>query len=111
MWLSKISGLQREAAVVITDERVSLMNEILKASQLIKLYAWESSFMIKIGKVRNQEIIKIRASAYTKAMSSSFAASVPLVCAGISFVFYTLIAKQTLTPAKGTKLNAYIYVD
>lgn len=42
----------RAKAIKLTDQRVSLMSEILSAMKLVKLYAWESSFASQVAKIR-----------------------------------------------------------
>jgi hypothetical protein len=39
---------KREAIALITDKRVRVMNEVLSAMKLVKLYAWEPSFAEKV---------------------------------------------------------------
>jgi hypothetical protein len=42
--MSKLTSHYRRKAVVITDQRVRLMNEVLTCVKLIKMYAWEKPF-------------------------------------------------------------------
>ncbi len=35
------SGVQREALVKLTDERLKLTNEVLQGIRIVKLYCWE----------------------------------------------------------------------
>jgi hypothetical protein len=48
-FIGKITGKLRTKAVVVTDQRVKLMNEVLNCIKLIKMYAWEKSFAKVIG--------------------------------------------------------------
>ena len=59
-----------------TDARVKLMNEILQGIRVMKVYAWEDSFMAKLAGVRAQEMDTIKRSAYMKAAS----ATIMMVC-------------------------------
>ena len=54
-----------------TDARVKLMNEILQGIRVMKVYAWEDSFMAKLAGVRAQEMDTVKRSAYLKAASST----------------------------------------
>ena len=54
-----------------TDARVKLMNEILQGIRVLKVYAWEESFMEKLAGVRAQEMDTVKRSAYLKAASST----------------------------------------
>ncbi|KAH8381999.1 hypothetical protein KR009_001320 [Drosophila setifemur] len=63
-WAARaIARFKRESAD-FGDERVKLMNEIIAAMQLIKMYAWEESFGKLIGKLRKEEMKSIRGSTY-----------------------------------------------
>jgi len=42
--ISSINGCLRRRCIVITDQRVRLMNELLTCVKLIKMYAWEKPF-------------------------------------------------------------------
>lgn len=68
---SKI-GQQRHRTIIRTDKRVNGMNEILKASQLIKMYGWETSFTEKIAGTREEELKELRRTAYLKSLNSSW---------------------------------------
>jgi len=94
--LAKKIGKLRRKAIKVTDERVSLMNEILKAIQLIKLYAWEGSFADKVQSIRQREVKQLRHTAYLKSLNAAFSQVLPLVTCAVTFGFYTLVFDETL---------------
>mmetsp|Transcript_31 Transcript_31/g.111 ORF Transcript_31/g.111 Transcript_31/m.111 type:complete len:1480 (+) Transcript_31:320-4759(+) len=98
--IAKMTSQLRAQSVVITDQRVTLMNEILQAAQLIKLYAWESSFVDKVAKVRAAELVKIRQTTYVKAVNGAFSQIVPLVTSFASFLVHTVVLGETLTASQ-----------
>ncbi len=49
------------------DERVRMVTEILAGIKVLKLYAWEPSFVKRIGDIRNTEIGHLRAFQYLEA--------------------------------------------
>ena len=51
-WLSRQFFQLRGKTAKRTDERISLMNEIINGIKVIKMYAWESSFAKLIEKTR-----------------------------------------------------------
>ncbi|XP_044750660.1 probable multidrug resistance-associated protein lethal(2)03659 isoform X2 [Coccinella septempunctata] len=55
-----------------TDERVRLMSEIINGIQVIKMYAWEKSFVKLVELARSSEIHHIRNASYLKALQMSF---------------------------------------
>ena len=42
------------------DRRNKMMDEILNGMKIIKLYAWESSFLRKVNDIRDQEIYALK---------------------------------------------------
>ena len=48
------------------DCRIKLMNEILNAIKVIKLYAWEGHFQESVQNVRHKELSILRKIAYFK---------------------------------------------
>ena len=44
------------------DRRNKMMDEILNGMKIIKLYAWESSFLRKVNTIRDQEIYALKVS-------------------------------------------------
>ncbi|XP_053336078.1 ATP-binding cassette sub-family C member 5 isoform X1 [Clarias gariepinus] len=55
MLASKLTAHFRKKCVVVTDQRVRLMNEILSCIRFIKMYCWESAFSSNVHKVRSEE--------------------------------------------------------
>lgn len=58
--MGKWFGNIREETAVRTDERIRLMNEIVPAMRVIKMYAWENSFSKLVDKARRDEIKWVR---------------------------------------------------
>ncbi|XP_077986963.1 LOW QUALITY PROTEIN: ATP-binding cassette sub-family C member 4-like [Glandiceps talaboti] len=60
--LGKYFGKLRKKTAVLTDERVRLMDEIVNAMRVIKMYAWEKPFSDMVFKIRTSEIAKVVAA-------------------------------------------------
>lgn len=52
------------------DSRIKLMNEILNGIKVLKLYAWEPSFLEQIEGIRQSELHLLRKGAYLQAVST-----------------------------------------
>ncbi|XP_037927303.1 probable multidrug resistance-associated protein lethal(2)03659 [Teleopsis dalmanni] len=59
-WAAKAAAHFRLKYSDFGDDRVKLMNEIISAIQLIKMYAWEKSFAKIIATLRKREVKAIR---------------------------------------------------
>ena len=82
----------------ITDERVSLSQEILSAVRFVKYFGWESSFLERIGNIRKREIRKIQTLLAVRNAINAISMSLPIFASFISFITYSL-SKHVLNPA------------
>lgn len=63
------------------DERIKLMNEILNGVKVLKMYAWEPSFVDQVLKIRGKEIRMLKKLLYLNAGTSFLWYCTPfLVC-------------------------------
>lgn len=51
------------------DSRIKLMSEILGGIKVLKLYAWEPSFLQQVEGIRHRELGLLRQAAYLHAIS------------------------------------------
>ena len=72
----------------IKDTRLKLLNEILNGIKVIKLYAWEDSFLNKIEGVRNDELTTLRNASLVKAVTGFLWTSTPLLVSVVTFATY-----------------------
>lgn len=79
-------GRNRGQMVRHTDARVKLLSEILQGIRVIKVYAWESSFIKQIGELRKQELKFVRSAAFIRARNASTTQLAPILMALGSFV-------------------------
>lgn len=49
-----------------TDDRVSVMNELIQGIQVIKMYAWETPFRNVVKLARKKEVDQIEYSSYIR---------------------------------------------
>ncbi|XP_055536688.1 probable multidrug resistance-associated protein lethal(2)03659 [Wyeomyia smithii] len=71
-WNSHRAAAYAQKAAERTDYRVRFMNEIIQGIQVIKMYAWESSFAKLVRKIRRKEIDAIRGEVYVNATIMAF---------------------------------------
>ena len=85
----------RSKTAARTDERVRLMNEIILAMRIIKMYAWEGPFKVLVENARRREITTIGIASLLKVVNQTlffisskvivFAALITYVLLGYSF--------------------------
>lgn len=80
------------------DARVKFMNEILNGIRVIKLYAWEKSFLKRISYIRNDlELAMLKRLGLLNAVQSFTWASIPFLVSLCTFAVYVAVSPVPLT--------------
>ena len=82
------------------DERILLMNEVLQGIKVLKLYAWEKSFMEKIRDCRNMEINCLKQSALLNALLFVTYTGAPLLVTLVTFTIYVFADENNVLTAE-----------
>ncbi|GMK55176.1 hypothetical protein CspeluHIS016_0202320 [Cutaneotrichosporon spelunceum] len=88
----------RKKSMVWTDKRAKLLQEILGGMRLVKFFAWEKSFLERLGAVRRMELGYVRTLLIVRSGMMAFAMSLPVLATILAFVTYSLTAHK-LEPA------------
>lgn len=94
----KLLFARRRAINKITDQRVSLTQEILQAVRFVKYFGWESAFLERIGQIRRREIHGIQILLIIRSAINACSMSLPIFASMLSFVTFSL-SKHDLNPA------------
>ena len=93
-----------------TDERVKLINEVLKGIRVVKTYAWEEFMEARISAIRAKEIKMIRTRSILGAFSSLFMWAAPPFATVAVFVLYNGVGhpmNETSLPVLFTSLMLF----
>ena len=90
-WLGNINKRLQKLQLENKDERIKLMNEVLKGMKVLKLYAWEKPFMGRVDGIRDAEIDNIRTTAKISAFVSLTFACSPFFVTLTLFAVYTAL--------------------
>lgn len=90
--------VRRRAINKITDQRVSLTQEILQAVRFVKYFGWESSFLDRIREIRTREIRAIQILLTLRNAINAVSMSLPIFASMLSFITYSL-SNHALNPA------------
>jgi ABC-type multidrug transport system fused ATPase/permease subunit len=82
----------------ITDQRVSLTQEILQAVRFVKFFGWESAFLARLHDIRNQEIRSIQVLLAIRNAINAVSMSLPIFASMLAFICYSLTSHD-LAPA------------
>ncbi|KAK4043033.1 ATP-binding cassette transporter YOR1 [Parachaetomium inaequale] len=100
--LSKaVQGLfvRRRAINKITDQRVSLTQEILQSVRFVKFFGWENSFINRLDDFRNREISAIQVVLGIRNAIMAIGVSLPIFASMLAFITYSL-TNHNLAPAE-----------
>ena len=82
----------------VTDQRVSLTQEILQAVRFVKFFGWESAFLQRLSDIRNQEIAAIQVLLAIRNAINAVSMSLPIFASMLAFITYSLTS-HSLNPA------------
>ncbi|KAF2740400.1 hypothetical protein EJ04DRAFT_507933 [Polyplosphaeria fusca] len=89
---------KRVAINKLTDQRVSLTQEILQAARFVKYFAWETSFLERIDQIRKREIQGVQVLLAIRNGIMAVGMSMPVFASMLSFITYSL-TDHGLNPA------------
>ncbi|POR34346.1 ABC transporter family protein [Tolypocladium paradoxum] len=90
---------RRKAINKVTDQRVSLTQEILQSVRFVKYFGWEQAFMRRLGEFRSREIHAIQVLLAIRNAINAVSMSLPIFASMLSFIAYSL-SNHTLAPAQ-----------
>lgn len=94
----KVLFARRKSINKITDQRVSLTQEILQAVRFVKFFGWESAFLARLGEIRKREIHSIQVLLAIRNAINAVSLSLPIFASMLSFITYSLTS-HGLQPA------------
>ena len=84
----------RKSAMIWTDKRVKLLQEVLGGMRIVKLMAWEVPFLDRLRAIRGMELKYIRKLLIFRSGMMAFAMTLPLLAAILSFVVYSVTSHE-----------------
>lgn len=90
--------VRRKAINKITDQRVSLTQEILQAVRFVKYFGWETAFLDRLAAIRNKEIRSIQILLAIRNAINAVSMTLPIFASMLAFITYSL-TNHGLSPA------------
>ncbi len=78
----------RKGVINMTEQRVKLINDVLQGIRVIKLYAWENSFLTLISNIRKKEMVSLNKVIFVNAINTSTWNLTPILVAMSTFAVY-----------------------
>ncbi|XP_076427902.1 ATP-binding cassette sub-family C member 12 isoform X5 [Peromyscus maniculatus bairdii] len=98
MFMAKLNSAFRRSAISVTDKRVQTMNEFLTCIKLIKMYAWEKSFMNTIHDIRKREKHLLERAGYVQSGNSALAPIVSTIAIVSTFTCHIFLNRKLTAP-------------
>ncbi|BEI79510.1 hypothetical protein CcaverHIS002_0100390 [Cutaneotrichosporon cavernicola] len=96
---SKVVVRSQEGLMKARDQRTALMNEVLQGIRMLKFMAWERPFEARVNKIRREELAWQRRNFQIEFAFDVLWAFTPILVTIVSFIHYTVIRGERLTPA------------
>ncbi|KAL6854188.1 P-loop containing nucleoside triphosphate hydrolase protein [Trichoderma novae-zelandiae] len=90
---------RRKAINKITDQRVSLTQEILQSVRFVKYFGWETAFIDRLAEIRAKEIHSIQVLLAIRNAINAVSMSMPIFASMLAFITYSL-TNHGLAPAQ-----------
>ncbi|KAL8936625.1 MAG: hypothetical protein Q9211_004099 [Gyalolechia sp. 1 TL-2023] len=90
--------VRRRAINKVTDQRVSLTQEVLQSVRFVKYFGWETSFLERIRQIRRREIRSIQILLAIRNAINAVSMSLPIFASMLSFITFSL-SQHALDPA------------
>ncbi|KAK3596597.1 hypothetical protein CHS0354_020940 [Potamilus streckersoni] len=82
------------------DARIKLINEILNGIKVLKLYAWEPSFIEKVKAIRKKELKMLQKGAYLSIVSSFIWTTAPYMVTLATYATYVFTSESHFLDAQ-----------
>lgn len=90
---------RRKTINKLTDQRVSLSQELLESIRIVKFLGWETSFLSRLTEIRGREIKEIQLLLAIRNAILCVSLSLPVFASMLSFITYSL-SGHALTPSR-----------
>lgn len=95
----KVLMARRKKINKVTDQRVTLTQEILGSVRFVKFFGWEGSFLDRLKELRKREIRAIQILLSIRNAINAVAMSMPVFASMLAFITYSL-TNHSLAPAR-----------
>ena len=98
---------RRKAINPVTDQRVSLTQEILHGVRFVKYFSCESAFLDRLARIRKQEISRIRAVHAIRHAITAVGTSMSSFATMLAFITYTLSGHELTSSRVFSSLSLF----
>ena len=102
----KLSSIQREL-MKVKDKRINTTSEAFEGIKLIKLQAWERSFLQRISGIRSDELSVLRRYIVIQTLSQCTWNTTPYLVSVLSFLFFVLLGNDLTTTIAFTSISLW----
>ncbi|UJR38757.1 hypothetical protein I4U23_031422 [Adineta vaga] len=100
LFLQKIQKKFTVQQMILKDQRIQMTNEILNGIKVLKLYAWETTFIRSVTHIREKELRYIRYKSILSAISNVLSTFTPILVCIVTFATYVLSSNTNVLTAE-----------
>ena len=98
MYMGTLFSRLRAKTAILTDERIRLMNELIPAMRVIKMYTWEKPFAKLVELARRKEVSMIKRTALLRGVNMALFFVSSKVIIFVCFVVFIIYANGQFHP-------------
>eukprot|EP00935_MAST-01C_sp_MAST-1C-sp1_P001017 g1017.t1 len=106
--MGRMVGQARRKLVKFTDQRVTLISELLRYIRAVKYFAWEEPMVQRVREVREKEVGFLRCYLILKALLRELAFLVTSLVAFVIFVIHVYAEGESLSLLNGMTVLAFL---
>jgi ATP-binding cassette subfamily C (CFTR/MRP) protein 1 len=111
VYLGDLVKVHQKLLMVAKDERLSVINEVIDAIKVIKLFSWESQYHAKIKAAREVEIQELKIYSFLRAALDTCSNVAPVLATLVTFLVHTQVLQRPLGTSTGfTVLIVFDYL-
>lgn len=92
--------VRRKKINKVTDQRVTLTQEILGAVRFVKFFGWESSFLKRLKEIRRREIRMIQTLLAIRNAINALSMSMPVFASMLAFIVYSVTGNDVSSASR-----------
>nr|CAB3219627.1 multidrug resistance-associated protein 1-like [Phallusia mammillata] len=98
VFFGRLSGRYRSKTALHTDKRIRLMNDVISAMRVVKMFAWEKPYEKLISSIRSDEMRKILKTSFIQAYNIAMTYISSRLMIFITFVVYVYLGGELTSP-------------
>lgn len=106
-FISKLMRTLQKRLMAVKDDRIKICYDVLNGMKVIKLQAWENSYIDRVMQYRREELNKLKSYIFARAGSTTIFSTIPSFVAIASFMSYVFLGHSLDVSIALTSLSLF----